>query len=62
MPRFRVDRLELMASFRSGCAAGQLRLFASAALSREVGHATGPGVPFEAATEGWKTSMIAAKQ
>jgi hypothetical protein len=39
----------MMASFRSGCAAGQLTAFASAVLSREVGYACRSGVAREEA-------------
>jgi hypothetical protein len=52
MPRFRAEPLELMASFRSGCAAGQLTALASALLSHEAGYFSSSGVAREAAAGG----------
>jgi hypothetical protein len=52
MPRFRAGRLELGPSFRSGYAAGQLIVFAPAALSREVGYARRSAVLRKSAVAG----------
>jgi hypothetical protein len=62
MPRFRADRLELMASFRSATAAGQLMAFAQAVLSREVGYVQISEAALECLRRRWKTPNAAANR
>jgi hypothetical protein len=61
MPRFRAEPLELMASFRSGCAAGQLTALASALLSHEAGYFSSSGVAREAAAGGVENAACHGK-